>query len=422
MKMLFKFRIFLTAMIGMGIILSLTTCKKDEDHKATLPILDTKIPATITSNSAVVGGFISSDGGATITERGVCFSSVNQNPSVSDIVITGGNGTGNYLCTLPDLDSETTYFVRAYALNSAGIGYGNPDSFTTAMMAPIADFTATPDIGTRPLSVSFTDQSANNPGSWHWDFGDGGNSTEQNPAHTYIQVGTYTVQLTVTNNAGSEIEEKISFIHVTDSSGQLTDIDGNVYKTVEIGLQEWMAENLKVTHYRNGDDIPIVYDFGEWGDLSTGAYCWFQNDISWKDLYGALYNWYAVVDSRELCPAGWHIPSKYEWTTLTNFLGGADIAGVKMKSTRMEPDAHPRWDSNNSPSATNSSGFSGLPGGYRTDEWYFAYLGAVGAFWSCSEYTPDYNAWISSLNLDYSSVGSHIYDNEYGFSVRCLRD
>lgn len=416
-------RLPLISLIGIGIILALTTCKKDEEKKASIPTLDTKTPTTITSNSAVVGGFISSDGGATITERGVCYSEVNQYPSVTDFVITAGAGTGNYQCTLSSLDSETKYYARAYALNSAGTGYGNLVSFTTeaAMIVPIAAFSATPTSGTKPLTVNFTDQSTNNPTSWHWNFGDGSTSTQQNPSHIYQDFGNYNVELTVTNNSGSDTDEKNNYIHVITSggTGTVTDIDGNVYQTIVIGTQEWMAENLKVLHYRNEDEIPNVTDNSQWGDLTTGAYCWYSNDISWEDAYGALYNWYAVVDNRELCPAGWHTPTDAEWTILTNYLGGESIACGKMKSTRTEPDAHPRWDLPNT-GATNESGFSGLPGGNRKYGSFYS-IGAYCDFWSSSEYNSDI-AWGLYLGYEGSYVYGANFDKVRGLSVRCLRD
>ncbi|MBK9358857.1 MAG: PKD domain-containing protein [Bacteroidales bacterium] len=405
-----------------SVILLTTGCNKDEENKASFPTLYTKTPLTITSNSAVVGGFISSDGGATITERGVCYSSVNQNPLVSDSVYKDGAGTGNYQFNLSDLDSETTYYLRAYALNSKGTGYGNPVSFTTEVeiIAPIAAFIATPVSGAKPLSVSFTDQSTNNPTSWFWDFGDGENSTQQNPGHIYAGIGTYNVQLTVTNSSGTDIEEKNSFIHVSLGSGTVTDIDGNVYETLEIGNQEWMIENLEVTHYRNGDSIPNETVWTQWGLLTTGAYCWYNNDINWKDPYGALYNWYAVVDSRGLCPAGWHTPSDAEWTVLTNYLGGEDEAGGKMKSTRKPPDAHPRWNLPNA-GATNKSAFSVLPGGERPNNGVYSEFGSYGFLWSSVEFNSDY-AWFRSMNCDNSKVTRLYTNKEKGRSVRCIRD
>ncbi|MBK9358858.1 MAG: T9SS type A sorting domain-containing protein [Bacteroidales bacterium] len=199
-----------------------------------------------------------------------------------------------------------------------------------------------------------------------------------------------------------------------------SDIDNNNYPVVTTGTQTWMAENLKVTHYRNADTIPEVTENFPWIQLTTGAYCSYNNDTSRRNTYGALYNWYAVVDSRELCPTGWHIPSDGEWNTLTDYLGGLSIAGGKMKSTRNEPDAHPRWDSPNT-GATNESGFSGLPGGYRSSSGSFYTIGQSGYFWSSSEDSL-YSPWYRSMDFNNTEVNRYSSYKYSGFSVRCLKD
>ncbi|MCX6159142.1 MAG: fibrobacter succinogenes major paralogous domain-containing protein [Ignavibacteriae bacterium] len=161
------------------------------------------------------------------------------------------------------------------------------------------------------------------------------------------------------------------------SISQATDIDGNVYKTVKIGNQEWMAENLNVGHYRNGDVIPQVQDDNEWENLRTGAWCYYENEKSNGKTYGKLYNWYAVNDPRGLAPEGWHIPSDVEWNIIIDYLGGGDVAGGKMK-------AKTKWESPNT-GATNESGFTGLPGGLRGYDGIFYYIGKTADFWSSSE-------------------------------------
>jgi uncharacterized protein (TIGR02145 family) len=231
---------------------------------------------------------------------------------------------------------------------------------------------------------------------------------------------TYYVRAYATNGAGTAYGENRSFTTETGGgTGTVTDIDGNVYPTIIIGTQEWMAENLKVTHYRNGDAIPNVTGNTQWRDLTFGAYCWYDNDIGWKDVYGALYNWYAVVDSRELCPAGWHVPTDAEWIILINILEGQTFAGVKMKSTRTEPDDHPRWNLPNT-GATNESGFLGLPGGTRSNG-TFNVIGLVGQFWGSSESSSS-NAWLRGLYYNYSNVSAFTDYKHSGFSVRCIRD
>ena len=204
----------------------------------------------------------------------------------------------------------------------------------------------------------------------------------------------------------------------------VTDIDGNVYQTVQIGDQLWMKENLKVTHYRNGDEIPTGHNQEEWNSLTidqyngigTGAYTFYNNDTSYFNIYGNLYNWYAAMDERGICPEGWHVPSDDEYTVLTDFLGGESVAGGKMKEVGFE-----HWNSPNT-GATNESGFTGLPAGYRYYvDGSYNYMGNYGYFWSSSEYYSDY-AWYRLLNYSYSTVARSDSNKRTGFSVRCLGD
>ncbi|OVE79450.1 hypothetical protein BVY01_02480 [bacterium I07] len=198
-------------------------------------------------------------------------------------------------------------------------------------------------------------------------------------------------------------------------SNTVTDIDGNVYRTIKIGNQVWMAENLKGTHYRNGDPIAHVTRTSAWSNLSTGAYCNYDNTVSNVSTYGRLYNWYAVNDSRKIAPAGWHVPTDAEWRTLVDYLGGSGVAGGKMKESGTL-----HWKSPNT-GATNASGFSALPGGYRFSHGSLGNVGYYASFWSSTVYTDD-SAWRRKLIYDGSEVNrTHNYKH-YGFSVRCVRD
>ncbi len=194
----------------------------------------------------------------------------------------------------------------------------------------------------------------------------------------------------------------------------VSDINGNVYKTVVIGTQVWMAENLKVTRYDNGDSIPDVKD-STWVSQMSGAYCWYNNDsVKNMKTYGALYNWYAVSDPRGLAPEGWHIPSDNDWTILMNTLGGDSIAATKLKEA-----GKGHWLSPNS-SSTNETGFTALPGGSLYDNGPFTYLGNYGYWWSSTENTPT-TAWFRGM---YYSLG--VFKNNSaksnGYSVRCVKN
>ena len=196
----------------------------------------------------------------------------------------------------------------------------------------------------------------------------------------------------------------------------VTDIDGNVYETVIIGDQLWMAENLKVTHYRNGDEIPTGYSNDDWSNLFTGAYAVYDDDPSNAEIYGNLYNWYAIDLETGVCPEGWHVPTDDEYILLTDYLGGNDIAGGKMKEAGLE-----HWDSPNT-GATNESGFTGLPGGFRNTTGSYVYMGEGGYFMSSSEYNS-YRAWFHSLYYGNSVVYRDFNMNKNsGNSVRCVGD
>ena len=179
-----------------------------------------------------------------------------------------------------------------------------------------------------------------------------------------------------------------------------------------------MAENLRVSRYRNGESIAIVTDITAWSGLTTGGRSWYNNDsTTYEYPYGNLYNWYAVADNRGICPTGWHVPSDAEWTTLTTYLGGEIVAGGKMKSTGTA-----YWKYVNT-GATNESGFSALPGGFRNNDGSFDIIRNYVFFWSATEYDISY-AWIRSLyyNNGYVYRNSSSFFKSVGASVRCLKD
>ncbi|MFN5317502.1 MAG: FISUMP domain-containing protein [Bacteroidia bacterium] len=189
-----------------------------------------------------------------------------------------------------------------------------------------------------------------------------------------------------------------------------------IYESVSIGNQVWMSENLNEGFFRNGDTIQNAKAAIEWEKAYINkqpAWCYYENDSENELKYGKLYNWYAVTDPRGLCPVGWHIPSYEDWNILKDSLGGADVAGGKMKSIS-------GWNSHNIFS-NNESGFSGLPGGYRTNYGTFLVFGDYGLWWSTSE-ADGTNAWYRSLKYSNNSVSRTNYSKGNGLSVRCLRD
>lgn len=196
--------------------------------------------------------------------------------------------------------------------------------------------------------------------------------------------------------------------------GTMTDQDGNVYKTVTIGAQTWMAENLRTTRYRNGSDISEVPGNTTWSNLKTGAFCNYNNAKSVEPIatYGRLYNWYAVSDTRNLAPTGWHVPTDIEYSQLTDYLGELNSCKLKEVGT-----AH--WYSQNE-AATNESGFTALPGGHLSLGSFYG-IGYDGIWWSATEDGPD-AAWARGIGSGSDYVARNSFAKVEGFSVRCLKD
>lgn len=215
--------------------------------------------------------------------------------------------------------------------------------------------------------------------------------------------------------------------------GYVVDLEGNTYRTVTIGTQEWMAENLRVTKYNDGTDIPLVTDGGTWIGLSTAAYCWYDNDIANRHSYGALYNWYAVspTNPKQIAPDGWRVPTDADWTALENYLTANrynyDFTTSDNKIAKsMAVRSHWMTSTNtgaigNDLMRNNASGFCALPGGYRYyNSGAFNYQSSNGYWWSATENTS--RAWSRELGSYYSYLDRNSYYKQCGFSVRLVRD
>jgi uncharacterized protein (TIGR02145 family) len=202
--------------------------------------------------------------------------------------------------------------------------------------------------------------------------------------------------------------------HITYST--IKDYDGNIYKTLVIGNQTWMGENLKTSKYNDGTDIPLVTDDHAWSNLTSPGYCWHSNNEAViKGVYGALYNWY-VVNTGKLCPTGWHVPGDIEWSTLTIFLGGESVAGGKLKESGTM-----HWNNPNT-GATNNTGFTAIPGGLRYKEGGFDFLGDYGFWWSSTGHDQT-TAGQRNMYYNVSTVfRERYYLKTNGFSVRCIKD
>ena len=280
----------------------------------------------------------------------------------------------------------------------------------SSLLKPIADFTTSKTNITKGEAIQFTDKSTNTPTSWSWDFDDGTTSTEQNPSKTYNSVGTFTVSLQATNSFG--YNTKTITVTVTEPAGTGTLVyEGRTYKTVIINGKEWMAENLAY--------LPAVYPSSSDSNTDPRYYVY---DYQGSDVtaakatpnyttYGVLYNWPAAMAA---CPSGWHLPSDAEWTALTTYLGGENVAGGKMKESGTT-----HWLSPNK-GASNESGFSGLPGGYCINGNFYL-IGSNCFWWSVTELSTSY-IWFLEMYFDDSKIRRRVENEKCGFSVRYIRD
>ena len=388
---------------GYGEAISFTTLE------LTLPTVETANITNITANSATGGGNVTSDGNGNIMARGVCWNTTG-NPTLQNNTgyTTDGSGTDTFISELTGLTVNTTYYVTAYASNEKGTGYGEEISFTTLELTlPIVE---------TAIITNITDISATGGGNVTSD-GNGnimargvcwnttGNPTLQNNTGyttdgsgtgTFISEltgltvnTTYYVAAYATNEEGTAYGQAVSFVtydYLIDPR------DGQTYQTVEIGNQTWFAENL---NYETSDS---------W---------WYDNSSSNGAIYGRLYTWEAALTA---CPDGWHLPSDAEWTVLTDYLGGESVAGGKMKEAGYE-----HWNSPNT-GATNSSGFTALPGGIRYTDGSFGHLGRYGDWWSSTEEYSGLIAWYRCLDYDNGQVYRNSDTEPDGYSVRCLKD
>ena len=424
-------------------------CMSDVIQTSSIPTISTNAVSLITQTTVSSGGTIASNGGATITASGVCWSTT-QNPTTSNTKTTDGITTGPYTSSITGLTANTTYYVRAYATNSVGTAYGNEISFktlsTTVTIPTLTTSTVSSVSQTTAVgggSISSNGGAAITASGICW-------STNQNPtiannkttdgttSSTFVSSitgltanTTYYVKAYATNSVGTAYGNEISFTTLVQlTPGTITDNDGNIYNTVTIGTQTWMAANLKTSTYNDGSTIPNVIVNTAWSALTTGAQCDYGNTPANTTTYGKLYNWYAV-NTGKLCPTGWHVPSDAEWTTLQTYLiaNGYNYDGTTTVNKIAKSMASSTgWSSStstgaigNTPSTNNTSGFTALPGGSRTDVGAFESKGSGSTWWSSVELGTS-KAYYRFLNYSNSNLGIYNYPKVSGYSVRCLRD
>ena len=457
------------------------------DETSNLPTVTTSAMSGITDNSATCGGNVTSDGGASVTARGVCWST-SQNPTVSDSHTTDGSGTGNFTSNITGLTAGTTYYVRAYATNSVGTAYGTQGIFMTSADIPsvttlsVSNETATTAISggiiTSDGGASITARgvcwsTSQNPtvSSNHTTDGSGAGSFTSNITGLTANT-TYYVRAYATNSAGTAYGNEVNFTTADGSTLQggqpcpgtptVTDHEGNVYNTVQIGNQCWMRDNLRTTTSPSTGTylIPAVStDYTYTGKQAL----WYNNDpATYASMnYGLLYNWNAAVDTfntaygelsvntsiynavsvtftshrRGICPAGWHLPSNAEWTAMTDYVssqservcGGNTVYIAKALADSVGWNSYSgTCNVGNDQSANNATGFSAVPAGLHRSSW-FSNAGDDAYFWSSSQYenmtwNTTASAYLRHMYGYYAYVGRYYDIKADGYSVRCLRD
>lgn len=402
--------LFLLAVIITGLITMLSNgCKKDTKTiaAATLPVITTGNVTNITQSSAQSGGEITSDGGARITVSGICWGK-NHNPTIADSKTTNGPTIGDFTSSIVNLSIATTYYVRAYATNEAGTAYDSEVTFTTT--APVAEVTSAEVTGitaTTAISggtiTSYGSTVTAHGVCWNakdiptiadlktTDEGTGSifisNITGLKPGTTY-RLRAYTI-----NSGGTAYGNIITF---TTTPPIVSDFDGNVYHEITIGTQTWMKENLKVTHFKNGEAIPGLITL----------------DAGYRSVYGQLYPGFAVVDSRNVAPSGWHVPTADEWKTLQDYISG--------NAGKLKEEGTSHWNTPNT-GATNETGFTAMPGGFDQGGGVAAGIGDLGFWWTSTPANAT-DLWRRAMTNGDADLYLANNDKSLGMSIRLIKD
>jgi uncharacterized protein (TIGR02145 family) len=424
MRYSFKIRIIIIVLILSA--LGIYSCSSD-----TVPVVTTTDVTDVTQTTAYSGGIVTSDGDASVTARGVCWN-IAANPDISNTITSDSTGTGSFTSHLTELTPNTLYYVRAYATNSEGTAYGNQVSFTTpeesvptVITSGVKSITLTtatgggiiPSDGGVAVTVRGTCWNTtgtptiadNHTSDWT------GTGQFTSTLNDLVIGTTYYVRAYAINSLGTSYGDEVEFTH----SETVTDIDGNTYSVVTIGTQIWMGENLKTTKFNDGTNILYMAGGADWALSSYPVFCVYNNESGYLTTFGALYNWFAV-NTGNICPEGWHVPSSDEFDLLIDNLGGEDVAGGKLKETGTV-----HWSAPNQ-GATNSSGFTALPGGGRynkpSNPGLFTDLRFACYLWSATEGLASGFANGYELDFSRSSVNKGEDPVTDGKSVRCIKD
>jgi uncharacterized protein (TIGR02145 family) len=398
----------------------------------TLPVVTSTSVTGLTTIQVTFNAEVNSQGGGTVTERGAVWNT-SGNPTVNSNRIPSGFGTGGYSINITGLTGGgNNYYVRAYAINNYGIAYGAELTFATLYgLTTLTTNIVSTQSTTASSGGNITDAGGSTISSRGVVWNTSGTptitesrTTDGSGTGSYVSnltalspSTTYYVRAYATNNTGTAYGNQQTFV-TTATSPTVTDIDGNTYNSVQIGNQVWMSENLKVSRFKNGSEIPYVLSDSEWAVLSTAAWCYYGHNVNTS--YGNLYNYYAVNNIYGLCPQGWHIPTSEDFDILIIYLGGNVnyTQGNNVISAKLK--AQSSWGSFND-NGNNMTGFSALAGGFRLSSGTgygqsteFREFGGIGQWWKV-----DGSVFVLT-NGNREGFSYNYLRN--GNSVRCLRD
>jgi uncharacterized protein (TIGR02145 family) len=415
-------------------IMFLTTVSCDRHESP--PVTGSTVITDVAITTAQARSNIIWDGDSPLIECGICWST-DEFPSRAGEHTADEAKIGQFYGKLVNLQSGTKYWVRSYAENRVGVTYGSITSFTTGeykiptvYTKNITEITHNTATGGGEIAEGQSSSVVNKGVCWsrtpHPTVNNSKTSHGSGPGPFAGSLSgltpgtTYYIRAYAENIKGIGYGEELSFRTL---DGTVTDYDNNSYNTIKIGNQEWMTGNLRTTHYSNGDLIPTttpqILNISaetepkyQWTYFNQWIYTSNPPDLS---VYGKLYTWYAATDSRNICPTGWHLPSDAEWSELITYLGGNDVAGGKLKEA-----LNFRWENPNM-GATNESGFTALPSGYRNNTGQFLLLYGASYWWSATESTAveSYGMFCGAETTKaIRTTGNKVS----GFSVRCIKN
>jgi uncharacterized protein (TIGR02145 family) len=421
-------------LLFLGFVIS---CQEEEIEKK-IPQVSTNIVQSIDETMAIGGGEIIFDGNDEIITKGVCWSK-EQNPTIQDnktVIISEGK---IFVSEITGLNFNTSYFVRAYATNSIGTGYGNQQTFKTLTSIPIVETVSASKISSYSALVG--GQIIDNGGNpiiekgicWiivpylptikdNVSIDSSGVEIFKISIDGLLPGTNYNVRAYAKNTKGISYGNQITFktslspkvFNTELNYGMMSDIEGNIYKTIKIGNQVWMAENLKTTKYKNGANIRYCGNWYNWWDSvhnwEGALYTKYENNDEISEIYGYLYSYAAI--GRGLAPEGWHIPSDNEWFELINYLGGEGNAGQMAKEVGLAHWLNPNLGAN------NISGFTGIPGGMFKQT--YLGMGILSAWWSAGHQRHYFILY--NNRIDFQRFGTDYQGKDAGLSVRCIKN